>query len=71
MGKKIIKFDDTGIEKRIFYQHKSHFWIDNIDISKIVVSDKVCLGKKYFEYFISYKDAKKTRLLCIFLPECI
>ena len=59
--KKIIKFDDTKIEKFKFHQHKSPFLIDNIDINKIVVSTKVSFGKKDFKYFIVYKDAQRIR----------
>ena len=38
-----------------------------MDINKIVVSNKVFFCKKDFKYFISYKNAKTIRLLCIFL----
>ena len=41
----------------------------NIDINKIVVSNKVSFGKKRFRYFIGYKDIKKIRPLSIFLPK--
>ena len=41
---------------------------NNIDIDKIVVSDKVSLGKKVAKHFIGYKDGKKVRPLCILLP---
>ena len=41
--------------------------IGDIDINKIIVSNKVSFGEKDFEYFIRYKDAKKNRPLCIFL----
>ena len=40
----------------------------NIDINKIVVSNKVSFGKNSFRYFMGYKDAK-IRPLCIFLPK--
>ena len=30
----------------------------NIDINKIVVSNRVSFGKKGFNYFIGYRDAK-------------
>ena len=40
-----------------------------IDINKIVVSNKVLLGKKGFKYFIGYKDASKMKPLFIFLPK--
>ena len=52
MDKKVIKFNETEMEK--FYQHKNPISIDNIDINKIVVSSKVT--------FIGYKDAKKLDL---------
>ena len=42
---------------------------DNIDAHKIVASNKMPFGKNGFEYFIGYKDAKKIRPLCIFLPK--
>ena len=35
--------------------------MDNIDINKIVVSNKISFGKKDFKYFIGYKDAKKVK----------
>ena len=67
MDKKIAKFDDTEIEKYNFQKHESPISIDNIDINKIVISNKVSFGKKEFKYFIRYKDAKK--LYCILLPK--
>ena len=36
--------------------------INDIDINKIVVSNKVPFGKEDFKYFIGYKDAKKLDL---------
>ena len=68
MDKKIIKFDDIEIEKYKFHQYKSPILIDNIDVNKIVVFNKISFGKKYFKCFIVYKDAKKIRPLCRFLP---
>ena len=67
-----MKFGDIEIEKQKFCQHKRSISIKNIDINKIVVSNKVSFGKKGFKYFIGNKDAKKIRPLCI-LPkhECI
>ena len=42
--------------------------INNIDINKIVGSNKVSFGEKDFKYFIRNNEAKKIRALCIFLP---
>ena len=52
MDKKVIKFGDTEIEKHEFHQHKSPILRNNIDINKIVVSNKVSFGKKGFKYSI-------------------
>ena len=41
--------------------------INNIDINKIVVSNKVCFSKKDFKYFLLYKECKKIIHLCTFL----
>ena len=70
MRRTIIKFGDIEIEKRKFHQHKRPISIINIDINKIIVSNKeiFTFGKKGFKYFIGYKDVK-IRPLCIFLPK--
>ena len=59
------------MEKTIikFHQHKRPVSIKNINIDKIVVSNKVSFGKKGFKYFIGYNNAKKILPLCIFLPK--
>ena len=44
--KRIIKFDDTEIQKQKFHQHKRPISIKNVDIDKIVVYSKVPFGKK-------------------------
>ena len=66
---KIIKFGDSEIQKPKFRQHKEPISIRNIDINKIVVSNKISFGKKAFKHFIGYKDGKKIKPLCIFLPK--
>ena len=58
--KTIIKFGDIEIKKQKLHQHKRSISIKSIDINKIVVSNKVSFGKKGFEYFIGYKNAKKN-----------
>ena len=55
--------------KQKFHQHKRLISIKNIDINKIVVSNKVFFGKKGFKYFIDYKHVKKIRPSCLFLPK--
>ena len=43
--------------------------MDNIDVNMIVVSNNISFGKNDFEFFIGYKDHKKIRPLCIFVPK--
>ena len=66
MDKEIIKFDDTEIEENEFHQQKNPISINNIDVNKIVVSNKLPFGKQDLKYFYGYKDAKKIGPLCIF-----
>ena len=63
---KNIKFGDIEIQKQKFHQYKEPNSIKNKDINKIVVSNKISLGKKAFKYFIGYKDAKKLNLYVYF-----
>ena len=66
MYKKCIKFP-----KQKFHQHKRPISIKNVDIDKIVVSNKVSFHQKGFKYFNDYKDNEKIKPLCIFLPKTI
>ena len=67
MDKKIMNLDDTEIEKYKFHQYKRLISIDNREVNKIAVSNKIFFGKNNFKYFIGYKDAKKP--FSIFLPK--
>ena len=63
MDHKIIKFDDTEFEEYKIHQYKTPISINDIVINKIVVSNKLPLGKKDFKYMIGYKDSEKNRPL--------
>ena len=63
--KTITTFGDNEI-KKIFYQYNRPISIKNIDISKLVVSNKVSLSKKGFKYFIGSENAKKINLYVYF-----
>ena len=60
------------------HQYKGSTLIDNIDVNKIVVSNKISFGKNDFKYFIGSRDAKTwvdiekilIKLnLCLFWPK--
>ena len=67
--KTIIKFDNIEIQRQTFHHHKRPISIQNVYFNKIVVSNKVSVGKKGFKYFIGYKDTKNIRPLCTFLSK--
>ena len=69
MHKKIIKLDDTETEEYEFHHYKNPILIKDIDINKIVVSNKFPFGKQDVRYFTGYKDNKEIKQLCIFFPE--
>ena len=71
MDKKIIKFNNIIIEEYKLYQNENTILINDIDLKKIVVSNKLPFSKPHFKYFIGYKDAEKIRPLWILHPEII
>ena len=68
MDKKNIEFDDTRMEEYEFRQYKSHILINDRDINKIVVSNKIPFNKQDFKNIFGYKYAIKIKPLCIFHP---
>ena len=78
MSEKSINFGDKKIYKRSFYRNKKLFNIEDIDISKILVSKKEPYGKKgSFKYYIGYNDDDDDdddddiKPLCIKLPPMV
>ena len=70
MGKEIISFDNTEVEKQKFHQRRSSVAIYDVNIDAIVVFNKVPFGKKGFKYFIGYEDdSEKNMPYCIMLPK--
>ena len=65
----MITFGSIEVENHEFHQHKSFILIHDVKIDKIVVSNKVPFGKKGLKYFISYKDVKKFKPLCVMLSK--
>ena len=44
MGKEILTFGDIEIEKNKFYRYKNHGIVKDVDIEKVLVSNKIFLG---------------------------
>ena len=69
MSGKNINFDDKKIWKSDFYENKKINSIEDIDVNKILVSNKEPYGtKNSFKYFIGYNDNNVIRPLCVRLP---
>ena len=70
MSGKNINFEDKKIKKGDFYKNKKVTKIDDIDVNKILVSEKEPYGtKNSFKYFTGYNDNDVTRPLCVRLPQ--
>ena len=67
----IIKFGDVEIQKQKFHQHKEPISIKNIDINKVVVSNKVSLVKKHLNILLATKMLKKLDLRISPKNKCI
>ena len=71
MNGKSINFEDKKINKSNFYKNKKLFKIQDLDVNKILLSQKESYGtKNSLKYFIGYND-DVIRPLCIKLPQII
>ena len=46
MGKEILTFRDIEIEKNKFYRNKISIFLKDVDIEKVLVSNKISFGEK-------------------------
>ena len=70
MFKEILKFGDIKIEINTFYRQKTPIFLKDVDIEKVLVSNKIFFGEKNYEYFIGnlYND-HKVKPLQIMIPK--
>ena len=54
MGKEILTFGNTEIEKNKFYSYIAPIFWGDVDIEKVLVSSKISFGEKNYKYFIGY-----------------
>ena len=65
MIKVTLRFSNIGIEKCNFLYFKHLINIINVDIDKIIISNKVFVDKNGFIYFCGYQCVNKIVPLCI------
>ena len=46
MGNQFLTFEDIETEKRTFYHHKTPIFLEDVDIEKVLASNKISFGKK-------------------------
>ena len=63
-------FQDIEIEKNKFQHYEGTVSLKNVDIEKILVSNKISFGEKKYKYFIDYlyKD-QGVKPLYVILPK--
>ena len=63
MGKYILKFNGTEIEKNNFSCNKSPVPVRNVDIEKVLVSNKISFGEKNSNNELGFCSQKRWELL--------
>ena len=70
MGKQILTFVKTEIEKNKFHRYRTPIFLRDVDIKKALVTNKISFGGKNYKYFIGYLyDNHKVEPLHIMLPK--
>ena len=63
-----LNFGDIEVSKVKFYQYKKGIKLNDVDVGKIVVSNKVKGNNETVNYFIGYMD-ESVSPLCLLLPQ--
>ena len=70
MGKQILTFVKSEIEKNKFHRYRTPIFLRDVDIKKALVTNKISFGGKNYKYFIGYLyDNHKVEPLHIMLPK--
>ena len=70
MGKQILTFVKSEIEKNKFHRYRTPIFLRDVDIKKALVTSKISFGGKNYKYFIGYLyDNHKVEPLHIMLPK--
>ena len=70
MGKEILTVDVIEIEKNKFCCHRTFILLKDVDIEKVLVSNKISFGEKNYKCFFGYLyNDNKVKPLQIMLPK--
>ena len=69
MSSRKIKFGDKEVDKKEFYSSKQAISLDSVDLSKIVVSNKLKINDTTHKYLCGYLNNDVIQPLCVILPQ--
>ena len=69
MSSREIKFGDKEVDKKKNYSSKEAILLDSVDLSKIVVSNKLKINDTIYKYFCGYLNNDVIQPLCVILPQ--
>ena len=69
MSSQNIKFGDKEVDKKEFYLSKQAIFLNSVDLSKIVVSNKCKINDMAYKYFCGYLNNDIIQPLCVILPQ--
>ena len=69
MSSQMIKFGNKEVDKKKLYSSKEAIFLDSIDLSKIVVSNKWKINDTTYKYFCGYLNNDVIQPLCVILPQ--
>ena len=69
MSSRKIKFGDKEVDEKEFYSSKQAIPLDSVDLSKIVVSNKLKISDTTYDYLCGYLNNDVIQSLCVILPQ--
>ena len=64
-----IKFGDIVVDKKEFYSSKRTLFLGDVDLAKIVVSNKWKINENTCKYYVGYCKDELVRSLCLIMPQ--
>ena len=69
MSEKILKFNNSRVNKKEFHKSKLEIDLDSVTVDKIVISDKFRHSEEGYKYYIGYQEDEIVEPFCIILPQ--
>ena len=64
-----IKFGDASVDKKEFYSSKHTLFLRDVELDKIVVSNKWKINENTSKYYVGYCKDELIRPLCAIMPQ--